>query len=59
MNDQEFDCWYTEYPSTHKYAGMTVQVVTRAQYDEVAGKLESLQRRIVEGLPAALEKLGK
>jgi hypothetical protein len=33
---QSYDAWFTDYPSTHKCAGQTVEVVTRAAYDRLA-----------------------
>lgn len=41
MGDQNFDCWYTIYPTTHARAGQTVEVVTRAHYDRVVRHLET------------------
>jgi hypothetical protein len=44
---QSYDAWFTDYPSTHKCAGQTVEVVTRAAYDRLAattpGAVEALE----------------
>jgi hypothetical protein len=32
---QNYEAWFTEYPSTHRRAGQTVEVVTRAAYERL------------------------
>jgi hypothetical protein len=49
---QNYEAWFTEYPSTHRRAGQTVEVVTRAAY-------ERLRHDTTEGAVEALRRIDK
>ena len=48
MSGQDFTAWFTDYPSTHRLAGRTVEVVPRAEYElmrEALLKIDAIERR--------------
>jgi hypothetical protein len=44
--ERNYEAWFTDYPSTHRRAGQTVEVVTREAYE----RLHDQHRGAVEAL---------